>query len=133
MGSVARLTRIPAYVRYVGVSGVALGLDSATFLLLIAGQMAPVTASGVGYTLGIVAHWLLSSRAVFADRLAASDAGRRRQAALFVLTALVGLALTMAIVGTGHAMGLDPRLAKLVAIAVSFQSTWLLRRYFVFG
>ena len=34
--------------------------------------------------------------------------------------------------GGGSALGLDPRLAKLAAIAVSFQTTYLLRRHIVF-
>ena len=36
------------------------------------------------------------------------------------------------IVGTGSAFGFDPRLAKLAAIVVSFQTTYLLRRHIVF-
>lgn len=127
------LAHVPTYLRYVAVSAVALGLDTSTFLLLIGGGMPPVAASGIGYTLGIAAHWTLSSRAVFADKLAPSERGRRAQVLMFVLTALVGLGLTMAIVGTGHALGLDPRVAKLIAIAISFQSTWLLRRRIVFA
>ena len=42
------------------------------------------------------------------------------------------LAAFIAIVGVGTAMGLDPRLAKLAAILVSFQTTYLLRRHIVF-
>ena len=57
---------------------------------------------------------------------------RHRQKLLFVGSALVGLAITTAIVGVGTAMGLDPRLAKLAAILVSFQTTYLLRRHIVF-
>ena len=125
--------RVPIYVRYVAASGCALALDSATFLFLIALGVPPVAASGIGYSLGIAAHWLLSSRAVFADRVRSTETGRRAQVALFVLTALVGLALTMAIVGTGHALGLDARIAKLIAIGIAFQTTWLLRRHIVFA
>ena len=38
----------------------------------------------------------------------------------------------LVIVGGGSALGLDPRLAKLAAILVSFQTTYLLRRHIVF-
>ena len=89
-------------------------------------------ASAAGYALGILAHWLLSSRAVFSDQVAARGRRRTRQKALFVGSALVGLALTTAIVGTGTALGLDPRLAKLAAIAASFTATWLLREKLIF-
>jgi small basic protein len=54
------------------------------------------------------------------------------QKALFVGSALIGLALTMAVVGLGARLGLDPRLAKLVAVATSFVATWLLRNRIVF-
>ena len=49
-----------------------------------------------------------------------------------MISALVGLGLTTAIVWAGDASGFDPRLAKLVAIGVSFTATWLLRSRVVF-
>ena len=52
---------------------------------------------------------------------------------LFLASALVGLATTTAIVGGAAARSIDPRLAKLVAIGVSFQITWLLRQKLVFA
>jgi small basic protein len=79
-----------------------------------------------------VAHWLLSSRAVFVGSVAERGLERTRQKALFVASAMVGLALTTAIVWSGDSAGLDPRLAKLVAIVVSFAATWLLRSKIVF-
>ncbi|MGB3471707.1 MAG: hypothetical protein WBA51_12875 [Erythrobacter sp.] len=57
---------------------------------------------------------------------------RMRQKALFVISALVGLELTTAIVGLADWNGSDPRLAKGVAIIVAFTATWLLRRKIVF-
>src|SRR3546814_16388103 len=78
--------------------------------------------------MGILVHWLVSSRLVFADGTAARGSGERhRQKLLFVGSALVGLAVTPAIVGAGSALGLDPRLAKLAAIHVSFQTPYLPR------
>ena len=52
---------------------------------------------------------------------------------MFVVSAFVGLGITTAIVGLGSRQGLDPRIAKAVAIAVSFQATYLLRRRVVFA
>ena len=90
-------------------------------------------ASATGYCAGILVHWMVSSRLVFADGAAARGTDERhRQKLLFVGSALVGLAVTTAIVGGGSALGLDPRLAKLAAIVVSFQTTYLLRRHIVF-
>jgi putative flippase GtrA len=57
---------------------------------------------------------------------------RSRQKALFVISALAGLALTTVIVWTGDLVGMDPRLAKLGAVGTSFIVTWVLRKRFVF-
>jgi hypothetical protein len=69
---------------------------------------------------------------VFNDTVAPRGLPRTRQKALFVASALIGLALTTGIVGTGDLAGLDPRVAKGVAICASFALTWLLRSRIVF-
>lgn len=121
------------WLGYLLASAAALGSDAGLFLLLLDAGLAPVPASATGYCAGILVHWMISSRLVFADGAAARGTGERhRQKWLFVGSALVGLAVTTAIVGGGSALGLDPRLAKLAAIAVSFQTTYLLRRHIVF-
>ena len=121
------------WVNYLLASALALGSDAGLFLLLLDAGLAPVPASATGYCAGILVHWLISSRLVFADGAAARGTGERhRQKLLFVGSAVVGLAVTTVIVGGGSALGLDPRLAKLVAIIVSFQTTYLLRRHIVF-
>ena len=119
-------------LRYLLASAGALAVDVGAFLALLSLAVPAATASAAGYALGILAHWLLSSRAVFADGVAARGRGRARQKALFVGSALVGLGLTTLIVGTGEAAGLDPRAAKLIAIGASFATTWLLRSRVVF-
>lgn len=119
--------------RYLGASVVALGFDMASFLALLAVGMPPAPASAVSYTLGIGVHWFISSRAVFTAGVAERGPARTRQKALFVGSALVGLALTAGIVGLGAALGADPRLAKIAAVGVSFIATWLLRARIVFA
>jgi putative flippase GtrA len=121
------------YTRYIGASVVSLGVDFAVFLAALALGMPPALAAATGYVSGILCHWAISSRLVFAAQVADSAAGRRQQQALFVISALVGLGITTAIVGIGSRYGLDPRLAKGVAIVVSFQATYLLRRKVVFA
>ena len=120
------------FLRYIVASAVALGIDMGTFLALLALGVAAAPAAALGYAVGIVAHWLASSRAVFSDGVAERGPDRNRQKALFVGSALLGLALTTAIVGIGTTLGLDPRLAKLLAIGASFTLTWLLRERVVF-
>ncbi|MDE1468235.1 GtrA family protein [Aurantiacibacter sp. D1-12] len=120
------------FVRYLLASVGALAVDVGTFLALLSMGMWAAGASAFGYSLGIVAHWLMSSRAVFTGNVAERGAARTRQKALFVISALIGLALTTAIVWAGDTSGIDPRIAKLVAIFVSFFATWLLRSRVVF-
>ena len=119
-------------VRYGLASVGALAIDVGSFLAMLAAGVPAAAASALGYAIGIVVHWLLSSRAVFADTVATRGPERTRQKALFVGSALIGLALTTAIVGLGDLGGLDPRIAKLGAIIISFTATWLLRNRVIF-
>jgi putative flippase GtrA len=128
---ISRLQRI-RLIRYGFASIAALAVDMGSFLALLALLVPAALASAVAYSIGIVTHWLLSSRTVFTDTVAERGPERMRQKALFVGSALVGLALTTAIVGAADFGGIDPRIAKLVAIVVSFTATWLLRSRIVF-
>ncbi len=119
--------------RYVSSSAIALCADTAAFLGLMRAGVAPAPAAALGFMLGVVVHWLVSSRVMFASAIATVRAERRRQQALFLASALLGLVLTTVIVASAAAFGLDPRVAKLVAVAVSFTSTSALRHMLVFG
>lgn len=118
--------------RYALISAVALGTDVTSFLTLLAIGVSPILASAAGYMLGIGVHWLISSRAIFQDNLAAPGAGRLRQKFLFAVASLAGLVLTTTIVGIAALLAIDPRLGKLAAMIVSFFVTWCLRRWLVF-
>ena len=118
--------------RYMAASVVALGADMGSFLVLLGLGVFAAGASAAGYCLGILVHWLVSSRKVFGDTLAASGPARTRQKVLFVFSALLGLGLTTTIVGAADFAGFNPRLAKLVAIVASFALTWVLRNRIVF-
>lgn len=119
-------------VRYFIASVIALAVDMATFLTLLHLGTYPALAATAGYSLGIVAHWLLSSRAVFTDGVAARGPERTRQKVLFIGSALFGVGLTTGIVGLASVLGIDPRIGKIVAIGISFTVNWLLRRGLVF-
>lgn len=119
-------------MRYIVASAGALAVDTGTFLALMTLGILPMLASAAGYGVGIGVHWLLSSRTVFTETVAARGAGRTRQKSLFVMSALVGLALTMLIVGAFDLAGGDPRIGKAMAILLSFSTTWLLREKIVF-
>lgn len=128
----AQRLRQVTVLRYLIASALSLGVDVGAFLILLNLGAAPAPASAAGYALGIVTHWLISSRKVFADGVARRGPQRTRQKAMFVMSALIGLAATTLIVGGAAMGGIDPRLAKLVAIVVSFTVTWLLRSRIVF-
>jgi len=127
-GLINRIT----YLRYTLASLVALGVDMGLFLLLIGAAMLPALASAIGYSIGILVHWLISSRLVWKDETRARGAGRREQKTLFVASALAGLAVTTAIVALGDIADFDARLSKLLAIVVSFHLTYWLRRTLIF-
>lgn len=120
-------------LRYLAASALSLGIDMGSFTILLALGAAATPAAAAGYALGIVSHWLLSSRKVFADSVAARGPARTRQKAMFVVSALLGLGLTTAIVGVATVAGFEPHLAKLAAIVVSFTVTWLLRSRIIFS
>ena len=119
-------------VRYGLASVGALAVDVGSFLAFMEAGLHPTPASAMGYSLGILAHWLMSSRAVFQDSVAEGGFARTRQKALFVISALVGLGLTTLIVTLGDWAGAHPLISKLVAIVISFTATWLLRSRIVF-
>lgn len=121
------------FARYIVASAAALATDLSCFLILLHLGSHPVIASAEGYCFGVITHWIISSRLVFTHRQRPISAQRRKQKMLFVASTVVGLALTSVIVGLGSHLGIDPRLAKLVAIAVSFQITYLLRSIVVFA
>jgi putative flippase GtrA len=121
------------YLRYLAASVVALGVDVSMFLALQASGMPIALLSALSYSAGILMHWLISSRLVFAGELRDVGIDRARQQALFLLSAFAGLLITVAIVSLAVQFGLDARLAKLIAVAASFQVTYLLRAKIVFA
>jgi len=120
------------FVRYILASVGALAVDMGSFLVLLSLGVMAAASSALSYSLGILAHWLLSSRTVFHDTVAERGAERTKQKAMFVVSALLGLAVTTAIVGGADMAGFDPRPAKLVAVIASFLLTWSLRSKIVF-
>jgi putative flippase GtrA len=121
------------YLRYIIVSAAALGIDSTVFLIGMELGVAAALAGAIGYLAGVVGHWFLSTRIVFHDDVADGGAERHKQKALFLTSAFIGLGLTVGIIALAVSLGYDPRLAKLAAIAVSFNVTYLLRQRVVFS
>ncbi|WHO38782.1 GtrA family protein [Sphingobium sp. AP49] len=128
----ARLGTIAArfmFARYLLASIIALASDMLLFLALSHGGAAPALAAFGGYATGLVVHWLISSRFVFDTGSGPTHAQRLG----FVLSALVGLGITMAMVGGLSALGMAPATAKLLSIPVSFLSVYAIRKYGIFA
>lgn len=120
-------------LRYIGASVIALAFDMGLFLAFLAAGWVATMASAASYIAGIIVHWLVSSRLVFIGGARTIGAKRIRQKGLFLITALVGLLITVLVVALGSRIGIDAKLSKLAAIAVSFSATYLLRKMFVFA
>ncbi len=130
--AISTLIRVTV-LRYLGASVIALGADMGSFLALLQLGVGAALASGLAYAVGMAVHWWLSAHAVFVGHVAATGPERLRQQAMFVGSALVGLAITTGIVGAGAYAGVDPRVAKMIAVAVSFGVTYVLRHRVVFA
>lgn len=116
------------FVRYLLASVCALSADMGLFLLLDHTGVVPMLAAFAGYVAGLFVHWLLSSRFVFTLGTRPTHAQR----AAFVGSALVGLAITMALVGGMTAMGVPAAIAKTAAVVSSFLAVYAIRRYGIF-
>jgi putative flippase GtrA len=118
--------------RYLVVSAVALGFDLWVYALGLKASLAAAAAGALGYSAGLIIHYVFSAWWVFPDPV-----GRRPPLATlakFVATGLIGLALTSGLIGTLTGAGLcGPYAAKIVAIAVSTVTVFAVRRAYVFA
>jgi putative flippase GtrA len=117
--------------RYLLVSLCALCADTLLFLALSDRLLPPGAAACAGYLFGILVHWVLSVRFVFRDRL--SRRASHAQRLSFVLSALLGLGVTVGIVSLATHAGLPAAPAKAIAVAVSFTLVYLVRKHVVFA
>lgn len=124
-GIFARIT----FARYVLASVCALCADMILFLTLVRTGLSPSLAAFCGYSVGLVLHWMLSIRFVFMKDGRATN----WQWLAFVLSAVLGLGMTVATVTVLCGIGLAPAMAKLLAIPTSFLAVYAIRRYGIFA
>jgi putative flippase GtrA len=117
------------FARYLLASIIALASDFALFLLLDRLGLPPVAAACGGYAGGLLVHWAISVRFVF-DTGAGPSHGQRLA---FIASALLGMGMTMAMVGALSLVGTAPALAKLLSVPVSFLIVYAIRKYGVFA
>jgi putative flippase GtrA len=126
------LHMMPQLSRYAAVSGLALALDLAVFMLLNRMLALPTLAGVIGYACGIVLHYQLSRRFVFAGT--GSRKSAHRLFGEFFASGLIGLVVTAAVIAFAtSALGIGPLPAKVIAIAASFLGVFLIRRSVVFA
>ena len=126
------LPLMPQLSRYALVSGLALALDLAVFMLLNRLLALPTLAGVIGYACGIVLHYHLSRRFVFAE--ASSGKSAHRLFGEFFASGLIGLVVTAIVIALATGMlGIGPLPAKLIAIAASFLGVFVIRRTVVFA
>ena len=122
----------PSLMRYPLASAAALAFDGGAFLSLIALGVDPVLATLAAYGSGVAVHWLLSTRYVFRQSTKLTGAARRLAKLLFILTAIIGLAVSAAVVSWSISLGAGPVTAKAIAVIASYLVTYVSRRQFVF-
>ncbi|EQB08567.1 hypothetical protein L288_07665 [Sphingobium quisquiliarum P25] len=124
-GILARFT----FTRYLMASVIALCADMLLFLALLKAGAPPAAAGFAGYAGGLLLHWMISIRFVFVP----SEQATHGQRIGFVVSAVIGLALTTGLISGLTGAGLAPALAKLIAIPVSFLAVYAIRKYGVFS
>jgi putative flippase GtrA len=127
----ALMTTLGQLSRYSAASVLALTLDFAVYLLLTAGEMKPVLAGVLGYSAGLLLHFLLSSRFVF---VAAATKAHARRFGEFVLSGLAGIGTTAVVMTLATTVADLPGLtAKIMAAGASFLLVYWLRCTIVFA
>jgi putative flippase GtrA len=120
---------------YLAVSVVALGVDFAIYWLLLELFAKAFVPAAVGYAVGLVVHYLLASRLVFAARLKGRGIAEETPTfAKYAVTGIAGLAMTAAIVGIAtDILGWNAFWSKVLATGFAFVAVYLMRRYAVFA
>jgi putative flippase GtrA len=123
---------VPQLSRYSLASALALALDFAVYLTLTTSAVSPPLAGVIGYALGTVLHFLLSTRFVFDAR--ATDKLHARLFGEFAMSGIAGIGITAIVIALAtQAAGLAALPAKVLAAGASFLVVFALRRTVVFA
>jgi putative flippase GtrA len=117
------------FLRYLLASVCALCCDMLLFLALIRMEAHPALAGFAGYSAGLLVHWLISTRFVF---LSAGQATHGQRVG-FIVSAVIGMGITLVLISGLTAIGAAPAIAKLFAIPASFLAVYAIRKYGVFA
>ena len=123
------------FVRYFAVSAVALCVDVSMYWSLLSFAKYAFIAAAGGYLCGVLTHYTLSSRIVFAKRFRKRGLVQESPTiARFFAAGFAGLVVTSSVVGLlADVIGLHPLLARIAAAGCSFIVVFLCMRLFVFN
>lgn len=119
------------FARYFGASVIALIVDMLIYGGAILLSVIPSVASAIGYSVGIIVHWAMSSNFVFIGKKK-QGVKLQLQRALFAGSALLGLGITIGTVQILTNANIGPIIAKLCAVIISFFTVYALRKWGVF-
>lgn len=118
------------FLLYLGASAAALALDTAVFNLSLRLGVNLAAAACLGFSLGLMLIYLLSTRHVFSQHRL-ND--RRSEFGLFALVGVAGLLLTEALLWLlVKQIGVDPLMAKLTSAGGVFLFNFMLRKSLLF-
>lgn len=127
-----RFRVLPQLSRYAVVSLLALAVDYAAYLSLVSAGTRPMLAGMIGYPMGLLLHFTLSTAFVFDTSRV--DKAPARLFGEFALSGVAGLAVTTLVIATAtDGAGLAALPAKVLATGVSFLVVYSLRRSVVFA
>jgi len=116
---------------YTAVSALAWLVDVAVlFFMAMQLNIPHYLAAATGYAVGLVVHYVLSVRYVFVYRRMAGQ--WRTELLLYLLTGLLGVALSAGIVHVGSLLGLPLIVSKLIATGVTFVAVFVVRKITLF-
>ena len=87
-------------------------------------------SAAIGYTVGLLVHYLLSVRYVFVYRRMAGQ--WRTEVLIYVLTGLLGIVLSALIVHVGSLLNLPLIVSKIIATGITFAAVFVVRKVALF-
>jgi putative flippase GtrA len=119
------------FLLYTVVSAIAWLVDVAVlYFAAMSLGMPHYLSAAIGYTVGLLVHYLLSVRFVFVYRKMAGQ--WRSEALVYLLTGLLGVVLSAAIVHAGSLLGLPLIISKVIATVITFVAVFAVRKIVLF-
>ncbi len=116
-------------VRYGSVGGITLCFDLTAYWIALAAHVSAVTSAMIGGVFATLVHFVLSKFFTFQN----SERRYAQQVIIYLVLGAIWWSVTLGIISTGVHYGLNPLIAKLIAIAINFPFGFLAHRYITFG